>query len=173
MKKINYRCRYCPAPRRPCGGFIHRCCPFCCCSSIPCCGRTSRSPRGSPFHSGGTLYVPARALLEYFPIELQWNNTLKQLTLSTSWDKTILTPGSASMKVTYTQTDGGYQEELDSPVLLKAGHVYIAAVALDSLTGAVTELNPGGSRVNITPGSLSTTVRVPAAPLPLQRIIPR
>lgn len=69
------------------------------------------------------------------------------------------------MQVTYTQTDGGYQEDLDAPVLLKAGRVYIAAAALDSLTGAVTELNPGGSRVNITPGSLSTTVRVPAAPL--------
>ncbi|MEK4853740.1 stalk domain-containing protein [Paenibacillus sp. FSL H7-0756] len=122
-------------------------------------------PYAAPFHSGGILYVPARTLLEFYSMELQWNNTLKQLTLSTSWDKTILTPGSASVQVTYTQTDGGYQEELDSPVLLKAGRVYIAAATLDSLTGAVTELNPGGSRVTVTPGSLSTTVRVPAAPL--------
>ncbi|MEK3713123.1 stalk domain-containing protein [Paenibacillus sp. FSL R7-0333] len=122
-------------------------------------------PYAAPFHSGGILYVPARTLLEFYPMQLQWNNTLKQLTLSTSWDKTILTPGSASMQVTYTQTDGGYQEDVDSPVLLKAGRVYIAAATLDSLTGAVTELKTGGSRVTVTPGSLSTTVRVPAAPL--------
>ncbi|MEK5034356.1 stalk domain-containing protein [Paenibacillus sp. FSL R7-0302] len=117
-------------------------------------------PYAAPFHSGGILYVPARTLLEFYPMQLQWNNTLKQLTLSTSWDKTILTPGSASM-----QTDGGANETLDAPVLLKAGRVYIAAATLDSLTGAVTELKPGGSRVTVTPGDLSTTVRVPAEPL--------
>ncbi|WP_238652417.1 stalk domain-containing protein [Paenibacillus piscarius] len=119
----------------------------------------------APFHAGGILYVPARTLLEFYPMQLQWNNTLKQLTLFTSWDKTILTPGSASMKVSYTQTDGDYNETLDAPVLLKAGRVYIAAATLDSLTGAVTELKPGGSRVTVTPGDLSTTVRVPTEPL--------
>ncbi|NQX47311.1 hypothetical protein HQN87_18425 [Paenibacillus tritici] len=122
-------------------------------------------PQAPPFRSNGVLYIPARALLEYFPVQLQWNNSRKQLTLSTSWDKTVLTPGSASMQVSYTQTDGGYNEELDAPVLLKAGRVYIAAASLDSLTGAVTELKTGGSRVTVTPGDVSTTVRVPAAPL--------
>lgn len=122
-------------------------------------------PHAAPFHAGGILYVPARTLLEFYPVQLQWNNTLKQLTLFTGWDKTVLTPGSASMTVSYTQTDGGYNDTLDAPVLLKAGRVYIAAATLDSLTGAVTELKPGGSHVTVTPGDLSTTVRVPAEPL--------
>ncbi|KAI7258476.1 hypothetical protein KC345_g10547, partial [Hortaea werneckii] len=37
--------------------------------------------------------------------------------------------------------------------------------SLNSLTGATAELEAGGTRVAITPGSLSTTVRVPAEPL--------
>lgn len=118
-----------------------------------------------PFYSGGILYVPAIALLEYYPGGLQWNNVRKQLTFSTGWDNTVLTPGSSSIQVRYTESEGSSEDRLDAPVLLKAGHVFLPAASLSSLTGATTELEAGGSRVAITPGSLSTTVRVPAEPL--------
>lgn len=122
-------------------------------------------PQVPPFHSNGILYVPALALMEFYPVQLQWNNVLKQLTLTTGWDNKVLTPGSSSIQVRYTQTDGSYKDSLEAPVILKAGHVYIPADSLNSLTGATTELEAGGTRVAITPGSLSTTVRVPADPL--------
>ncbi|MEI2394285.1 stalk domain-containing protein [Paenibacillus phytohabitans] len=122
-------------------------------------------PQVPPFHSNGILYVPALALMEFYPVQLQWNNVLKQLTLTTGWDNKVLTPGSSSIQVRYTQTDGSYKDSLEAPVILKAGHVYIPADSMNSLTGATTELEAGGTRVAITPGSLSTTVRVPAEPL--------
>jgi hypothetical protein len=122
-------------------------------------------PHVNPFYSNGVLYVPAIALLEYYPALLQWNNIRKQLTVSTDWDNTLFTPGRSAIQVSYTQTEGSYEEMLDAPVLLKEGHVYIPADTLALLTGATAELDAGGTRVAITPGSLSTTVRVPTEPL--------
>ncbi|WNS41124.1 stalk domain-containing protein [Paenibacillus sp. MMS20-IR301] len=118
-----------------------------------------------PFYIKETLYVPAIALLEYYPIRLEWDNVRKQLTAATGWEHTVFTPGSSSLQIAYTQSDGGYEEVLEAPVLLKAGHVYIPAASLGLITGATAELEEGGKRVAITPGSLSTTVRVPAAPV--------
>jgi hypothetical protein len=122
-------------------------------------------PHVTPFHSKGVLYIPAIALLEYYPALLQWNNIRKQLTVSTDWDNTLFTPGRSAVQISYTQTEGSYEEMLEAPVLLKEGHVYIPADTLALLTGATAELDAGGTRVSITPGSLSTTVRVPTEPL--------
>ncbi|OKP83606.1 hypothetical protein A3842_08855 [Paenibacillus sp. P3E] len=122
-------------------------------------------PKLHPFHSGEILYVPARVLLEYYPVELKWDNTRKKLTLTDNSSRTILSPGRSAMQVQYTQTDGGYEDSLEGPVLLKEGHVYISAGAVSSLTGAEAKLTASGSAVSITSGDVSTSVRVPAEPL--------
>lgn len=122
-------------------------------------------PHVPPFYSKGTLYVPAIALPEYYPGKLKWDNIRKQLTFSTDWDNMILTPGSSSVKIRYTQTEGGYEDQLNAPALLRAGHVYIPADSINLLTGATAEPEAGGTRVALTPGDVSTTVRVPADPL--------
>lgn len=118
-----------------------------------------------PFYSGGVLYVPARALLEYYPCDLIWDNVRKRLTISDISSNTVLTPGSLAMQINYTQTEGGYEEMLEGPVLVKGGHNYIPANTLNDLTGANWILENGEKTVSITPGSVSTTVRVPKEPL--------
>ncbi|UQZ35161.1 hypothetical protein C2I18_17495 [Paenibacillus sp. PK3_47] len=118
-----------------------------------------------PFESAGILYVPARTLLEYYPAELKWDNLRKKLMITTSYSVTTLSPGSSSMQIQYTQTEGGYEEKLEAPVLLKAGHNYVPADTLPLLTGAEVELDASGRRVTVVSGSLSTSVRVPEEPL--------
>ncbi|WP_379154860.1 stalk domain-containing protein [Paenibacillus sp. sgz5001063] len=120
-------------------------------------------PMLHPFHSGELLYVPARALLEYYPVELKWDNIHKKLTLTDNSSNTVLSPGSSAMQVRYTQTDGGYEERLEGPVILRDGHVYFSADMISLLTGA--ELAASGDTVIITSGDVSTSVRVPAEPL--------
>ncbi|MBW4081521.1 stalk domain-containing protein [Paenibacillus sp. S150] len=122
-------------------------------------------PQLHPFYSGGVLYVPARALLEYYPGELKWDNVHKKLTFSDAGSRTVLSPGSSAILVQYTQTDGGYEDRLEAAVILKEGHVYFPANTLSQLTGAETTLQAGENTVSVEPGSLSTTVRVPKEPL--------
>ncbi|MNO25251.1 hypothetical protein D3C76_150840 [compost metagenome] len=122
-------------------------------------------PKLHPFHSGEILYVPARALLEYYPFELKWDNTHKKLTLTSDSSRTVLSPGSSAIQVQYTQTDGGYEDKLEGPVLLKDGHVYISAGTVSLLTGAEAKLAASGDTVSITSGDVSTSVRVPKDPL--------
>lgn len=118
-----------------------------------------------PFQSAGVLYVPARTLLEYYPSELKWDNVRKKLLITNDYSITTLTPGSAAMQIRYTQTDGGYEERLEAPVILKAGHNYIPADTLPVLTGAEVKLDASGREVSVVSGSLSTSVRVPGEPL--------
>ncbi|MHA6531247.1 stalk domain-containing protein [Paenibacillus sp. BAC0078] len=122
-------------------------------------------PQLHPFTSAKLLYVPARALLEYYPFELKWDNTHKRLTLTNNSSQTVLTPGSTAMQVSYTQTDGSYEDVQEGPVLLRGGHVYIPARTVEQLTGAEPKLTASGNGVSITSGDVSTTVRVPAEPL--------
>ncbi|AIQ67324.1 stalk domain-containing protein [Paenibacillus graminis] len=122
-------------------------------------------PKLHPFHSGEILYVPARALLEYYPVELKWDNAHKKLILTTNSSRSVLSPGSSAMQVQYTQTDGDYEDKLEGPVLLKEGHVYVSAGAVDLLTGAVAKLAASGDTVSITSGDVSTSKRVLKEPL--------
>lgn len=122
-------------------------------------------PNLHPFHSGEILYVPARALLEYYPVELKWDNAHKKLILTTNSSRSVLSPGSSAMQVQYTQTDGDYEDKLEGPVLLKEGHVYVSAGAVDLLTGAVAKLAASGDTVSITSGDVSTSKRVLKEPL--------
>ncbi|KWX79744.1 stalk domain-containing protein [Paenibacillus jilunlii] len=122
-------------------------------------------PKLHPFHSEELLYVPARALLEYYPGELKWDNAHKKLIFTTNSSRTVLSPGSSAIQVQYTQTDGAYEDKLEGPVLLKEGHVYVSSGAVDLLTGAVAKLAASGGTVNITSGDVSTSVRVPKEPL--------
>ncbi len=122
-------------------------------------------PKLHPFHSGEILYVPARALLEYYPVELKWDNAHKKLILTTNSSRSVLSPGSSAMQVQYTQTDGDYEDKLEGPVLLKEGHVYVSAGAVDLLTGAVAKLAASGDTVSITSGDVSTSMRVLKEPL--------
>lgn len=127
-------------------------------------GQNARTPL-RPFYSGGMLYVPARVLLEYYPCNLLWDNINKRLTISDNSTSTVLTPGSLAIQITYTQTEDGYEEMLEGPVLVKDGHNYIPADTLNDLTGAEYKLESGKNTVSVTPGSVSTTVRVPKDPL--------
>ncbi|WP_019913035.1 stalk domain-containing protein [Paenibacillus sp. HW567] len=122
-------------------------------------------PQLHPFTSAGLLYVPARALPEYYPVELKWNNTLKKLTLTTNSSQTALTPGSAAMQVSYTQTDGSYEDVQEGPALLRGGHVYIPARTVEQLTGAEPKMSASGKEVSFMSGDVSTTVRIPKEPL--------
>lgn len=118
-----------------------------------------------PFQSSGMLYVPARTLLEYYPSELKWDNIRKRLTLTNDYSITTLSPGKPAIQVQYTQTEGGYEEMLDAPMILKGGHNYVPADTLPLLTGAEVTLDASGSRVSVTSGNVSTSVRVPQEPL--------
>ncbi|KWX73399.1 hypothetical protein AMQ84_23185 [Paenibacillus riograndensis] len=122
-------------------------------------------PKLHPFHSGKLLYVPARALLEYYPVELKWDNAHKKLSLTTNSSRSVLSPGSSAMQVQYTQTDGGYKDKLEGPVLLKEGHVYVSAGTVSLLTGAEAKPAASGDTVSITSGDVSTSVRVLKEPL--------
>lgn len=122
-------------------------------------------PKLRPFYSGELLYVPARALLEYYPVELKWDNAHKKLSLTTNSSRSVLSPGSSAMQVQYTQTDGGYEDKLEGPVLLKEGHVYISAGTVSLLTGAEAKPAASGDTVSITSGDVSTSVRVLKEPL--------
>lgn len=122
-------------------------------------------PALHPFSSAGILYVPARSLLEYYPGQLAWNNVRKKLTFSDASSITVFSPGSSAIQVSYTQSDGSYEDALDGPVILKEGHVYLPANSLSQLTGADAKLMASGNTVSVTSGSVSTTKRIPQEPL--------
>ncbi|MRN51726.1 stalk domain-containing protein [Paenibacillus monticola] len=105
-----------------------------------------------PFYSSNILYVPARVLLEYYRCELKWNNSLKTLTLTDENNTNILLTGN---------------EDMESPAILRNGHLYIPADSLNSLSGAEVQLNTANTVLMVTSGSVSTTVRVPREPLAL------
>ncbi|ASA19440.1 copper amine oxidase N-terminal domain-containing protein [Paenibacillus donghaensis] len=121
-------------------------------------------PAIPPFYSGELAYVPARVLLEYYPGDLKWNNTLKTLTFSTHDDMpdSTLKPGDSYMKSYFAQNQ---KLQLDGPAILRNGHMYIPVNTLTSLTGATVKLDTARTSVTVIPGSLSTTVRTPTEPL--------
>jgi hypothetical protein len=115
-----------------------------------------------PFYSDDILYVPARVLMEYYPCELKWNNTLKTLTFSDGISSYVLQPGSE-----YMQAAENYKDTLEGPAILRSGHVYIPTGSLNTLSGADAKLNASNTSVAVVSGSVSTTVRTPREPLAL------
>ncbi|MGG1878879.1 copper amine oxidase N-terminal domain-containing protein [Paenibacillus cisolokensis] len=121
-------------------------------------GEAVPSP-GYPFYSGDILYVPARVMGTYYPYTFRWDNAEKSLQLDAPDGVVILKSGSREVTV-----HGEALFQLDAPVLLRQGHVYIPVDSLSSLTGAEVTYR-SIEDVTITSGSVSISVREPKEPL--------
>jgi hypothetical protein len=121
-------------------------------------GETALSPL-HPFKEGDIVYIPIRVLTEFYPVKLQWDNKLKQVTIKDDSTSTIIKSGSALYLYF------GSTSVMEGKAILRKGHLYIPASMLNSLTGGDFRLDQKQNTVAITSGSVSTTVRTPAEAL--------